>query len=165
MFLGRFFQGVGDGTWIAVDRTDPDWLDQVYADRVLVTQLDDDPTRWRTARETGPVFGVPTSSSSQPAIMAVMLAVLDVTAGQRVLEIGTGTGYNTALLCHRTGDANVTTVDIDAALVATARARLDDCGYHPTCVAGDGIEGYPAGAPYDRVLATCAVAQDSRCRG
>src|SRR5262245_39353849 len=87
VFLRRFFRACGDGTWIAVDWTDPDWLDQIYADRVLVTQLDGDPTRWTVARETGPVFGVPTSSSSQPAIMAVMLAILDVAEGQRVLEI------------------------------------------------------------------------------
>jgi methyltransferase of ATP-grasp peptide maturase system len=159
VFLERFFRACSDGRWSAVERGDLDWLDQVYADRVLVTQLDGDPTRWSVARESGPVFGVPTSSSSQPAIMAVMLAILDVSAGQRVLEIGTGTGYNAALLCHRMGDANVTTVDIDAGLVDTARDRLTLCGYAPTCVAGDGADGYATRAAYDRVLATCAVAR------
>jgi methyltransferase of ATP-grasp peptide maturase system len=159
VFLERFFRTCSDGRWLAVERGDPDWLDQVYSDRVHVTQLDGDPTRWTVARDTGPVFGVPTSSSSQPAIMAVMLAILDVSAGQRVLEIGTGTGYNAALLCHRLGDANVTTVDIDAGLVDTARHRLALCRYAPTCIAGDGAEGYSPGAPYDRVLATCAVAR------
>lgn len=159
VFLGRFFRTCSDGTWLAVDSTDPDWLDQIYADRVLVTQLDGDPTRWTVARDTGPVFGVPTSSSSQPAIMAVMLAILDIADGHRVLEIGTGTGYNAALLCHRVGDARVTTVDIDPGIVDAARSRLLDCGYQPTCVAADGADGHPAGAPYDRVLATCAVAR------
>jgi methyltransferase of ATP-grasp peptide maturase system len=159
VFLHRFFRSGQDGTWTAVDESDPDWLDEVYADRVLVTQLDGDPARWTVARATGPVFGVPTSSSSQPAIMAVMLAILDVANGHRVLEIGTGTGYNAALLCHRLGDANVTTVDIDPDIVAVAAARLLECGYRPVCVATDGAEGYPAGAPYDRVLATCAVAR------
>jgi methyltransferase of ATP-grasp peptide maturase system len=159
VFLHRFFRACADGMWVAVDDSDPDWLDQVYADRVLVTQLDTDPTRWAVARGSGPVFGVPTSSSSQPAIMAVMLAALDVADGQRVLEIGTGTGYNAALLCHRLGDTNVTTVDIDADLVASASARLLDCGYRPTCVAADGADGYSPDAPYDRILATCAVAR------
>ncbi|HEX4701609.1 MAG TPA: ATP-grasp peptide maturase system methyltransferase [Pseudonocardiaceae bacterium] len=159
VFLGRFFLANSAGCWQASDRTDPGWLDQVYADRVLVTQLDEDPTRWTAARAAGPVTGVPTSSSSQPAIMAVMLAVLLVEDGHRVLEIGTGTGYNAALLCHRLGERNVTTVDIDPELVAAARCRLADCGYQPTCVAGDGAGGYPPGAPYDRVLATCAVAR------
>jgi methyltransferase of ATP-grasp peptide maturase system len=158
-FLDRFFRVTGDGTWLAVDSGDAGWLDQVYADQVLVTQLDGDPARWAVARETGPVFGVPTSSSSQPAIMAVMLSILDVTPGHRVLEIGTGTGYNAALLCHRLGAANVTTVDIDADLAATARARLAECGYTPTCLASDGAEAQTSGAPYDRVLATCAVAR------
>ncbi|HEX3650497.1 MAG TPA: ATP-grasp peptide maturase system methyltransferase [Pseudonocardiaceae bacterium] len=158
LFLTRFFRAAADGRWLAVDRADPDWLDQVYADQVLITQLDDDPARWTVARESGPVFGVPTSSSSQPAIMAVMLTVLTAAPGHRVLEIGTGTGYNAALLCHRLGHGRVTTVDIDAGLVATARERLADCGYTPTCVAGDGAEGHPGGAPYDRVLATCSVA-------
>ncbi|HEX5401182.1 MAG TPA: ATP-grasp peptide maturase system methyltransferase [Pseudonocardiaceae bacterium] len=159
MFLPRFFRPCDDGTWVAVDRTDPDWLDQVYEDRVLVTQLDGDPARWAVARETGPVFGVPTSSSSQPAIMAVMLTILDVAAGHRVLEIGTGTGYNAGLLCHRVGQHNVHTVDIDPELSAAACHRLAGAGYAPTCVAADGADGHPAGAPYDRVLATCAVAR------
>ncbi|HEY1570814.1 MAG TPA: ATP-grasp peptide maturase system methyltransferase [Pseudonocardiaceae bacterium] len=158
LFLERFFRTAGDGRWGAVDRSDADWLDQVYADQVLITQLDDDPARWAVARESGPVFGVPTSSSSQPAIMAVMLVVLDVAPGHRVLEIGTGTGYNAALLCHRLGADRVTTVDIDAGLAAAARDRLTAAGYAPTCVAADGAAGHTARAPYDRVLATCSVA-------
>ena len=158
-FLGRFFVADSTGCWRAADRADPGWLDHVYTDRVLVTQLDEDPTRWATARTTGPIAGVPTSSSSQPAIMAVMLAALRVENGNRVLEIGTGTGYNAALLCHRLGSPNVTTVDIDPDLVEAARNRLADCGYQPTCVAADGAAGHPPGAPYDRVLATCAVAR------
>ena len=158
-FLDRFFRASGDGRWVAVAATDADWLDLVYADQVLVTQLDGEPERWTVARQSGPVFGVPTSSSSQPAIMAVMLTVLDVHDGDRVLEIGTGTGYNAALLCHRLGDDRVYTVDIDQALLAAARHRLTGAGYHPTCVAADGALGHPPGAPYDRVLATCSVAR------
>jgi methyltransferase of ATP-grasp peptide maturase system len=158
VFLPRFFRPNGDGRWVAIGSADPEWLDRIYGDQVLITQLDDDPTRWQTARTTGPVFGVPTSSSSQPAIMAVMLDVLDVRPGQRVLEIGTGTGYNAALLCHRLGEDAVHSVDIDADLSALARDRLAECGYAPTCVAADGAGGHAAGAPYDRVLATCSVA-------
>lgn len=159
VFLDRFFRPSGDGRWAAVDRTDPDWLDLVYADNVLTTQLDDDAANWARARETGPLRGVPTSSSSQPAIMAVMLVALRVANGHRVLEIGTGTGYNAGLLSHRVGDRNVCSVDIDPDLVARALDRLARCGYAPTCVAADGAAGYPPGAPYDRVLATCAVAR------
>ncbi len=56
--------------------------------------------------------------------MARMLEALEVADGMRVLEIGTGTGYNVALLCHRLGDANVTTVDIDPSLVVHAQKAL-----------------------------------------
>ena len=73
-----------------------------------------------------------------PGIMAVMLEALQVSDGHRVLEIGTGTGYNAALLCHRLGAGRVSTVDIDESLSETARESLASCGYHPTCVAADG---------------------------
>lgn len=159
VFVPRFFRARPDGRWVAVDDNDPDWLSYVYADTVLVTQLDDDPNRWAVAREEGPVSGVPTSSSSQPAIMAVMLTELHVADGQRVLEVGTGTGYNAALLCHGLGDTAVTTVDIDPDLVAAAAANLAEVGYHPTMAVGDGTHGYAANAPYDRVIATCSVSR------
>jgi len=74
-----------------------------------------------------------------------------------VLEIGTGTGYDAALLCHRLGDASVRSIDIDPALVDAARTALDGLGYHPTLASGDGYQGLASGAPYDRILATCAV--------
>jgi methyltransferase of ATP-grasp peptide maturase system len=157
VLLPRFFRPAGSVGWVAVDSADPGWLSYVYADRVLVTQLDGDPSRWEQARAQGGIRGVPTSSSSMPAIMAVMLEALQVADGQRVLEVGTGTGYNAALLCHRLGDSLVSTVDVDAALIEEARVRVADCGYHPTCVAGDGADGYPLDAPYDRVLCTCSV--------
>ncbi|WAL71620.1 hypothetical protein OU787_08935 [Kitasatospora sp. YST-16] len=83
------------------------------------------------------------------------------TTGQRYLlanaaEIGTGTGWNAALLAHRLGSANVTTVEVDAA-TAAARHRLTRAGYAPVTVVGDGERGHPPGAPFDRVLATCSV--------
>lgn len=158
-FLRRFFRPEPAGRWSAVDHPDEDWLGRVYADRVLVTQLDGDPSRWEAARRDGPVAGVPTSSSSQPTIMSIMLEVLRVGDGDRVLEIGTGTGYNAALLCRRLGADLVTTVDVDAELVRTARTNLDRLGCRPTCAAVDGAEGYPPNEPYDRVLATCAVSR------
>jgi methyltransferase of ATP-grasp peptide maturase system len=157
VFLPRFFRPVAPNSWAAVDATDSDWLAQIYANRVLVTQLDGDPTRWLAARGGATVSGAPTSSSSMPGIMAVMLEALEVADGHRVLEIGTGTGYNAALLCHRLGARLVSTVDIDSGLVELAAARLDDLGYRPACVAADGAAGHAAGAPYDRVLATCSV--------
>ncbi|TCO65184.1 ATP-grasp peptide maturase system methyltransferase [Actinocrispum wychmicini] len=155
-FLPRYFLQRA-GRWAAVERGDPDWLNPIYADRVLVTQLDGDGTHWERARAGGPVPGAPTCSSSMPTIMAVMLEALQVGDDDRVLEIGTGTGYNAALLCVRLGDRRISTVDVDRTLAEPARRRLNEAGYHPTCVIMDGANGYPDGAPYDRVLCTCAV--------
>ncbi|MGD0240828.1 MAG: methyltransferase, FxLD system [Streptosporangiaceae bacterium] len=109
-----------------------------------------------TKRDTG---GQPISSSSQPAIMAIMLAQLGLAPGHRVLEIGAGTGYNAALMSHITGPAGtVVSVDIDDDLVVQAREHLAAAGYPDVIVvAADGADGYPPGAPYDRVIATVGV--------
>ncbi|MEU9792659.1 methyltransferase domain-containing protein [Streptomyces sparsogenes] len=122
---------------------DPAWLAAAYQDISLLTQFDQD--------------GTATSSSTQPSLMAQMLEALDVRDGDTVLEIGAGTGYNAALLSHRLGSDHVVTVDVDPELVAAARVRLRQAGYDPALVAGDGMAGYPACAPYDRLLATCGV--------
>ncbi|MBN6036068.1 methyltransferase domain-containing protein [Amycolatopsis sp. 195334CR] len=156
LFVRRFFAAAGDG-WRAVAAGDDGWLDQVYSDQVLVTQLDGDDSAWDRARADGPLPGTPTCSSSMPTIMAIMLEELHTGDRARVLEVGTGTGYNTALLCHRVGAPNVSTVDIDPALVRTATAALAEAGHHPECVTGDGARGLPGSAPFDRVLCTCAV--------
>lgn len=100
--------------------------------------------------------GVGIASSSQPAIMAIMLEMLDVQPGQRVLEIGAGSGYNAAILRELTGDdGQVATVEIDAEVAAWARERLDAAGYPDVAVRqADGAEGWPDGAPWDRVIVT-----------
>lgn len=127
----------------------PDWSrEDAYSQQSLVTQ-------WRSADSMGNKR--PTSSASAPAAVAVMLDRLDVHDGHRILEIGTGTGYNAALLCHRLGSANVYSIDIDPCLVDKARIALKSLGCDPTLAADDGYGGLPEGAPYDRILATCAV--------
>ncbi len=103
--------------------------------------------------------GQPTSSSSQPTIMAYMLDQLRVGPGQRVLEIGAGTGYNAALLQQLVGaGGRVVTVDLDGDVAWQAAAHLAGAGYpEVTVVQADGAAGYPAGAPYDRIIATVGV--------
>ena len=119
--------------------------EEAYLDDAIVTKRDAE--------------GQPISSSSQPAIMAIMLDQLALAAGQRVLEIGAGTGYNAALISHIIGPSGaVVSVDIDPDLVETARGHLAGAGYPDvTVVAADGADGYPPGAPYDRVIATVGV--------
>ncbi|MCG8347179.1 MAG: methyltransferase, FxLD system [Chloroflexales bacterium] len=116
-------------------------LESIYRDEAI-------PTRFRD--------GLPISSSSQPAIMAIMLEQLSLEPGQCVLEIGAGTGYNAALLSHIVGpDGQVVTVDIDEDIVAEARDHLHAAGAaNVTVVCGDGGLGYAAAAPYDRIILT-----------
>ncbi|GGM05952.1 hypothetical protein GCM10010129_57010 [Streptomyces fumigatiscleroticus] len=94
---------------------------------------------------------------SCPAVVIELLRHLDLGPGHRVLEIGTGTGYTTALLAQRTGAARLTTMEIDPGLARDAAARLRAADLAPCVVAGDGELGHPARAPYDRILCTAAV--------
>jgi protein-L-isoaspartate(D-aspartate) O-methyltransferase len=99
------------------------------------------------------------SSASQPAIMAIMLEQLGLAPGQRILEIGAGTGYNAALLAHVVGETGaVVTIEIDEELAGGARERLNAAGYSSVVVAsGDGAAGWPAGSPYDRIIVTASA--------
>jgi methyltransferase of ATP-grasp peptide maturase system len=126
------------------------WLDLAYQDVTWVTQLGGTDT-------PGPPQGIPTSSSTLPGLVIRMLEDLDVRDGDRVLEMGTGTGYSTALLAHRLGGDLVTSVEVDAGVAARAANAFRATGYAPHLVKGDGLAGYPDRAPYDRIIATCSV--------
>ncbi|APU24003.1 methyltransferase, FxLD system [Actinoalloteichus sp. GBA129-24] len=95
------------------------------------------------------------SCASAPFVVAMMLDQLDVQSGDRVLEIGAGTGYNAALLAGLTGPTGVvTTVDIDPDVTEQASRALAAAGYHGVrVVTGDGARGVPEHAPYDRLIA------------
>ncbi len=138
-----------EGGMVKVDATHGQaWLQRVYSNTALITKLATPDDR------TAPVF---LSSSSTPGLMTRMLEALDVHDGHRVLEIGTGTGYNAALLAHRLGSANVFSIDVEPDLIDAARAGLAQLGYHPTLLTGDGAAGLPEHAPFDRLIATCSV--------
>ncbi|WP_406344781.1 methyltransferase domain-containing protein [Streptomyces sp. NBC_00648] len=127
------------------------WWQAVYRDAPITTQWDD-------GTYTGPGKGKsPTSSNSMPTMVFSMLDALSAEPGQSVLEVGTGTGWNAALLSHRLGAENVVTVEVDKASAEDARTRLNLAGFRPLVVAGDGAAGYAARAPYDRLIATCSI--------
>ena len=124
------------------------WLDAIYRADAVNTQVDD-------GRPDGDSGWEVTSSTSSPLVMADMLAALPVDEQCRVLEIGTGTGWNAALLAYRFGAHRVTSIEIDAEVAAAARAALQGAGYGEVhLVVGDGTRGVPDRAPYDAVLAT-----------
>ncbi|MFC4611994.1 methyltransferase domain-containing protein [Streptomyces maoxianensis] len=124
------------------------WLELVHSDEPVVIQIDD-------GGEDGP--GVATSSNSQPSMVAKMLGHLQIEDGHRVLEIGTASGYFAALLTERLGEQNVYSVELDPALAELAESNLHAAGYMPQLRCGDGEEGWPGAAPFDRLIATCAL--------
>jgi protein-L-isoaspartate(D-aspartate) O-methyltransferase len=118
-------------------------LEAVYQDEAIVTRQD--------------AQGLPLSSSSQPAIMALMLEELDVEPGMSVLEVGAGTGYNAALLSSLVGPrGRVVSIDLDADTAAGADRALHAGGYRAQVVTGDGRGGFADGGPYDRIVVTAS---------
>ncbi|MCD5407756.1 hypothetical protein LR090_00565 [Candidatus Bipolaricaulota bacterium] len=129
--------------WVEYDPEAPtsESLVAIYSDQPLVVQVE----------------GVaPTSSTSQPSLVARMLELLELRPGMRVLEIGTGTGYNTALLCELVGDSNlVWTIEVQPHVAEDAQAALAREGYRRVhVVVGDGFYGVHEGVPFDRIEAT-----------
>ncbi|MEV7596668.1 ATP-grasp peptide maturase system methyltransferase [Kitasatospora sp. NPDC089797] len=156
LFTGSFFLPVSGGSaYRPVFKGDPGWLEHVYSNETLVTQLDGH-TRPEDVTD-GTATGAPTSSSTLPSLVLRMWHQLDTEAGHRVLEIGTGTGYSTALGTHRLGDGNLTSIEYDPRVGEAAAAALKAAGHSPRLIIGDGLLGDPDGEPYDRLIATCAV--------
>jgi protein-L-isoaspartate O-methyltransferase len=154
VFVPQFYVRKPGGGWELLDREHEDtrekWWERVYTNTSLVTQIGDIANGGRDT--TGA-----TSSSSAPGLMTRMIEAIALGEGQRVLEIGTGTGWNAALMSRLVGDENVYSVDVDANLVSDARERLAEVGIFPTLVAADGMNGLAKHAPYKRIMATCAV--------
>ncbi|MFE0630632.1 ATP-grasp peptide maturase system methyltransferase [Streptomyces sp. NPDC058864] len=154
---GGFFRQVRGSTptaWEPVMPQDPAWLPDCHADESLVTQI---AGTIAPGDIRGQIFREPTSSSTLPSLVLRMLEDLEVEDGMRVLEVGTGTGYSTALLCHRLGDDLVTSVEVDPDVAARAATSLAQTGHVPHLVTADGLAGHPENAPYDRIIATCGV--------
>lgn len=144
-----------DGLYKLIDRdeTPNAWLKAVYRLRTpLVTQIDDG-----AVPASGPATGWFTSSISCITVVIEMLRHLAPRPGERILEIGTGTGYSSALLAHRTGPGTVTSIEIDPHIAAHARQRHSALGADVHTITGDGELGHPAAAPYDRIVSMASV--------
>ena len=93
---------------------------------------------------------------SQPYIVAVMLEALELSPDDRVLEVGTGSGYLTALLAELVGE--VISIERHAVLADAARDLLRHLGYaNVKVIVGDGSRGYPPAAPYDAIIVSAAA--------
>ena len=148
---------IPDRVWrLEPDRAGPDlipidrdveprrWAAMVAADEPVYTQVDN-------GRPGADGIGMDvTSSCSDRRVVRDMLESLAPGAGDRVLEIGTGTGWNAALLAE--AGARVTSIEVDAVLAARARELL--AGTTVDVVTGDGVEGFASGGPYDSIIST-----------
>jgi protein-L-isoaspartate(D-aspartate) O-methyltransferase len=136
-----------------IDRdTNPgNWWTAVYDDVAIVTQRDDGATDPAAGQ------GAPTCALSAPCVVLPFLQMLDPRPGDRVLEIGTGTGWTAALLSKRIGQDHVTSLEIDPGLARIARANLETAGYAPAVREADGLRGCP-GETFDRLHVTCGIA-------
>lgn len=119
----------------------PAHLEYIYSNKAIVIGINGD---------------APSSSASQPGLVANMLELLELRPGMKVLEIGAGTGYNAALMSNLVGGQSlIVSVDIQKDLIARTQRLLSSAGYpNIKLVARDGFEGVIEEAPYDRIVAT-----------
>ncbi|MEE1931300.1 ATP-grasp peptide maturase system methyltransferase [Streptomyces sp. TRM 70351] len=130
------------------------WLSAAYSDTTLITQFDGHEPDW--TQPTARHGGTPTSSSTLPSLVLRMWSDADVHEGHTTLEIGTGTGYSTALACERLGSSPITSIEVDPHRLDQAANALYGCGYTPTLAVADGLYGYWPEAKFDRIVAACS---------
>jgi protein-L-isoaspartate O-methyltransferase/anti-sigma regulatory factor (Ser/Thr protein kinase) len=137
-----------NGRWEELREGDPRWLPSTWADTVAVTALDtaSNPATW----------------VQSPTWLLSALEGLSLSGSERVLHIGTGSGYTVALLCSRLAQHQVTTVESDRATAQRALDRLTASGYHPNMMVGDGTVPVPGAPPVDRILSTAPLARIPR---
>lgn len=133
----------------------PELLGLLYGGDSVLVQHDGEPLLGRAG---GTRSGASiTSMSTVIGLTAEMLDALELAPGQRVLDVGTGTGVTVAVACQICGDTGVVTLDRDPHLTEAAAVRLEHLGHRPAAVCGDGEHGWPERGPYDRILVSYAV--------
>lgn len=145
LFVTGHYAGPAGYTAVDPERPTAETLEVIYSDRGLMTHV------------PGDASGT-SSSTSQPSIVAKTLEAAELHPGLRVLEIGAGTGWNSALIAHITGTP-VTTVEHSALVADEARAALRRAGTSGVFVhTGDGYLGFTNNGYFDRIIVTCGVA-------
>jgi protein-L-isoaspartate O-methyltransferase len=153
-FVPRWWQRADDGWQLHDGPADQEqWAAAAYADRSLITRVG--PLHADLAEPGERPHGAPTSSATLPSLVVRMFQHARIADGDQLLDVGTGSGYGTALATLRLGDEKVTSVDIDDYLVNAARYRLDQLGLRPQIATVDATGPLPG--VYDRIVATVGV--------
>jgi protein-L-isoaspartate O-methyltransferase len=168
-FLDQIWRPVGPDRWELVGPGHPDWLRMAFADTTCVTDLVDPrgaPTG-SPAVPGEPVAGMPGCAVPAPSLAAAILHAADIAPTHQVLQIGTGSGWTAALLCHRIHDLRVITVEHDPQRARQAGTRLAGLGLRPRLIVADAIHryhwqvdaggDYPQSLRFNRVVSTVAV--------
>ncbi|MGX2995456.1 methyltransferase domain-containing protein [Streptomyces sp. JNUCC 64] len=153
-FVPRWWWAEKDGGLLADGPTDPVlWHRVAYSDTTVTTRLGALHADHATP-DARPAWS-PTSSSTLPSLVVQMLRHTRIGDGMDVLDVGTASGYSTALLCERFGSDRVTSVDVDPYLTTVATERLTRAGHGPTVLTADATGTLPG--TYDRIVAMVAM--------
>lgn len=159
-FVPRWWEWAAPGplwhdTWeLREGPAEPDaWMTAGYADKSLITQVGRHHADH--GRPGDRPAGRPTSSATLPGLLVQMYRHAMISDSMDVLDVGTGSGYGTALLAARLGDTHVTSIDVDDYLTEAAAERLGVAGLHPKVHACDATGELPS--DYDRIVSTVAV--------
>jgi protein-L-isoaspartate O-methyltransferase len=124
-----------------------------YANRSLITQVGTLHADHATSDDHPQ--GMPASSATHPGLVVQMLRLGHLREGDAICDMGTGSGYSAALLCHQFGDTSITSIDIDPYLTKAATERLGQLGHHPAMQAMDAAQALPS--TFDTIVAMFSV--------
>jgi protein-L-isoaspartate O-methyltransferase len=153
-FVPRWWQRTPDGWTLHSGPDDPEtWLATAYKNSSVITRVG--PLHADEAEPDVHPEGLPTSSATLPSLLVRMFQHARLGDHDELLDVGTGSGYGTALACRRLGDLHVTSIDVDPYLVDAARERLEHIELRPNLAALDATGELPGA--YDRIVATVGV--------
>lgn len=153
-FVPRWWQRSPNGWALHSGPDEPEaWTTTAYKDSSVITRVG--PLHADEAKADDHPEGLPTSSATLPSLIVRMFQHARLGDRDELLDVGTGSGYGTALACRHLGDLQVTSIDVDPYLVDTARQRLEHIDLHPTLATLDATSELPGA--YDRIVATVGV--------
>ncbi|MCK5599201.1 hypothetical protein KAI78_06220 [bacterium] len=142
----RWSYDEGTGKWFSsklnYSAPDEEMLKAIYTDSALVVAIRDNKLL---------------TTCSQPCLILYMIDIADIAEGDHVLEIGTGSGYNSAIISEIVGEGNIASIEIESEVAEIAKKNLERAGKEIAVITGDGGMGFSPYAPYKAIIVTCAT--------